>query len=146
MFSIHRKLLLALKKVWIIKITPPHVPITWEASPVKFLIPLPLTAIWKTLGFWDVEHDRHNFLSFWTIFCPFTPLATRKIKLKKNPQRYHFTNVYIPEMTIIMYGSVIWSATDRIFCHFRLFFALPPKKTLKNRNFEKIKKRLEKAS
>ena len=21
---------------------------------------------------WDMEHDRHNFLSFWTIFCPFT--------------------------------------------------------------------------
>ena len=24
-------------------------------------------------GSWDVEHDRLNFLSFWTIFCPFTP-------------------------------------------------------------------------
>ena len=24
-------------------------------------------------GFWDMEHNRHNFLSFWTVFCPFTP-------------------------------------------------------------------------
>ena len=24
---------------------------------------------------WDTEWDRGNFLSFWTIFCPFTPLA-----------------------------------------------------------------------
>ena len=23
-------------------------------------------------GSWDMEHDRQNFLSFWTIFCPFT--------------------------------------------------------------------------
>ena len=24
-------------------------------------------------GSWYMEHDRHNFLSFWTVFCPFTP-------------------------------------------------------------------------
>ena len=23
-------------------------------------------------GSWDMKRDRHNFLSFWTIFCPFT--------------------------------------------------------------------------
>ena len=22
---------------------------------------------------WDTDHEEHNFLSFWTIFCPFTP-------------------------------------------------------------------------
>ena len=42
---------------------------------------------------------RQNFLSLWTIFCPFTPLWTQKIKnfekLKKTPWRYHhFTKVY----------------------------------------------------
>ena len=25
-------------------------------------------------GSWDMEHDRHNFLSFWTIFCLFIPV------------------------------------------------------------------------
>ena len=50
-------------------------------------------------GFSDMECNRQNFLSFWTIFCPFTPLTTRKTKilkkLKKNPLRYyHFTQVY----------------------------------------------------
>ena len=41
-------------------------------------------------GSWDMEHERHNFLSFWTIFCPFTPLPssppqwTQKIKIMKN--------------------------------------------------------------
>ena len=34
-------------------------------------------------GSWDMEHDRHNFLSFWTVFWPFTPLTTRKIKILK---------------------------------------------------------------
>ena len=39
-------------------------------------------------GSWDTEWDRQNFLSFWAIFCPFSPLTTRKIKilkLKKTP-------------------------------------------------------------
>ena len=35
-------------------------------------------------GSWDMKHDRQNFLSFWTIFCPFTLLTTRKIKILKN--------------------------------------------------------------
>ena len=34
----------------------------------------------------------------------------------------------------------IWSATDRIFCHFGLFFALLPPNNPKNQNFEKMKK------
>ena len=35
-------------------------------------------------GSWDIEHNGQNFLSFWTIFCPFSPLTTQKIKnLKK---------------------------------------------------------------
>ena len=33
---------------------------------------------------WDMKWNRHNFLSFLTIFCPFTPLATQKIKILKN--------------------------------------------------------------
>ena len=27
---------------------------------------------------WDMEYDRHNFLSFYAIFCPFTPLWPQK--------------------------------------------------------------------
>ena len=30
---------------------------------------------------WDMEYDRPNFLSFWIIFCLFTPLLTPKIKI-----------------------------------------------------------------
>ena len=35
-------------------------------------------------GSWVMEWNRQNFLSFWTIFCPFTPLTTQKIKILKN--------------------------------------------------------------
>ena len=34
-------------------------------------------------GSWDMEWDRQNFLSFWTIFCPFIPLTTCSIKILK---------------------------------------------------------------
>ena len=45
----------------------------------------------------DMEHNRQNVLSFWNNFCPFTPLTTQKIKIKKKKStwRYrHFTHVY----------------------------------------------------
>ena len=32
---------------------------------------------------WDIECDIHNFFSLLTIFCPFTPLTTQKIKILK---------------------------------------------------------------
>ena len=40
-----------------------------------------------TYGFSDMECNRQNFLSFWTVFCSFTP-TTQKIKFwksEKNP-------------------------------------------------------------
>ena len=33
---------------------------------------------------WNMECDGQNFLSFWTIFCPFTFLTTQKIKILQN--------------------------------------------------------------
>ena len=33
---------------------------------------------------WNTERDGQNFLSFWTIFCPFTLLATQKLKILTN--------------------------------------------------------------
>ena len=50
-------------------------------------------------GSWDMECNRQNFLSFWTIFYHFAPLTTCKIKIfwkneKKTWIYYHFTHVY----------------------------------------------------
>ena len=48
---------------------------------------------------WNMESNRQNFSSFWTIFYTFTPLTHPKNqnfeKIKKNIWRYyHFTQVY----------------------------------------------------
>ena len=81
-------------------------------------------------GSWDMERKKQNFLSFWTVFCPFTSpkdLENENFgKTKKKAWRhYHFTRV--PYMTIIWYMvPEIWSETDKICCHFGLFFALLP--------------------
>ena len=52
------------------------------------------------ISVWFLRYEvwQTEFLSFWAIFCPFTPLTTQKIKLLKkflkNPSRYHhFTQV-----------------------------------------------------
>ena len=31
----------------------------------------------------DMEHNRHNFFFCWTIFCLFTPLTAKKMKISK---------------------------------------------------------------
>ena len=44
-------------------------------------------------GNWDIKHDKQNFWSFWTIFCPFTsannPENQNFEKMKKTPGRYY---------------------------------------------------------
>ena len=37
---------------------------------------------------WDMECNRHNILSFWANFCPFTPLMTQKIKILKKWKKH----------------------------------------------------------
>ena len=36
----------------------------------------------------DVECNRQNVLSFWTISCPFTYLTTQKIKIQKKYKKH----------------------------------------------------------
>ena len=46
-------------------------------------------------GSWDMELGGQNFLSFWSIFCTFTHLTTRKIKiLKKWKKRLEILSFY----------------------------------------------------
>ena len=46
-------------------------------------------------GSWDIEHNRHNFFSFWAIFCPFlsifcpNSLKNQNKKNEQNAWRYH---------------------------------------------------------
>ena len=90
-------------------------------------------------GSWDMEHDGHNFLSFWTIFCPFTPLTPQKMKIsKKWKKQLEMSSFYtsVPKIMIISYTVLeIWHMTDVIaIFHFGLFSAfLPPQQTKKSK-------------
>ena len=53
-------------------------------------------------GSQDMEHDRQNFLSFWTIFCPFTPQTTLKFKRKKKKKKIP-ADTSVPKIMITCY-------------------------------------------
>ena len=97
-------------------------------------------------GSWDMEWDGQTFLSFRAIFCPLTPLTTRKIKIfkkwrKKNTWGYHhFTHVHHK-----------WQPYDAWFLRYRAwqtkcfvildhFFPFTPLTTQKIKNLGKMKK------
>ena len=67
---------------------------------------------------WDMVHDRCNcYFSFWAVFCPFTPLTTKKIKiLKKWKKHLEISSFYrcVPKIMIRWYTvPEIWCTTDR---------------------------------
>ena len=66
-------------------------------------------------GSWDMECNWQHFLSFWAVFCPFTPLTTQKTKIL---HRCTINENYM------MYGSWDTEHDAQNFCHFRPFFAV----------------------
>ena len=74
-------------------------------------------------GFWDMKHDRQNFLSFWTIFCPFTlpkkPKTQNFEKLKKIPGDIIILWKYAKNHDHMLYCSLAMVHNG---CHF--FFIL----------------------
>ena len=100
-------------------------------------------------GSWDMKSNRQNLLSCWTIFCPFTPLTTQKIKIFKKWEEPLEISFYICVATImiICYNlPEIWCVRGVIVIfHFELLFTLlpPPPNSPKNYNLKKRKKCLE---
>ena len=93
---------------------------------------------------WDTEWDRQNILSFWTIFCSFTPLTTRKIKLWKNEKNtwryYHFTHAYHKWQSYD-----VWFKRHELWWKFFFvildcFLPFYPHNNPKNQDFQKMKK------
>ena len=81
-----------------------------------------MTIIW----FLRYGEQQTEFLSFWTVFCSFTP--------RKDPENNNFEKMEkkkkkkIPEDIIILQMCTEkWSATDRMFCHLGPFFSLLPR-------------------
>ena len=78
-------------------------------------------------------------LSFWTIFCHFTPLTTQKIKiLKKWRKKPSGDIIILHKCTIndnhIMYGSWDMERDGQNFCHFEQFLPLYPNNNPGNQN------------
>ena len=78
---------------------------------------------------WDTEWDRHNFLSIWAIFCPFSPLKTWKIKMNNTPDIIILQMCTINDCLFMV--PEIWSGPS--------FTLLPPYQPEKSK-FWKIKK------
>ena len=93
-------------------------------------------------GFWNIRCDRQKFLSFWAIFCPFSPLTTRKIKvlkLKKTPGDIIISHICTINDNLFMYGS--WDMEHNIIlCHSGSFFALLPPYGPRKSKFRKNEK------
>ena len=90
-------------------------------------------------GSWDMEHDRQNFLSFWTVFCPIVPLTTRKIKiLKKWKKGLQIPSFYTSTKNHDHMPHCSWDTTCAIcnffFFLFWLFFALLATQNKPNQN------------
>ena len=88
----------------------------------------------KMCGSCDIEGNKHNSLSFWTIFYPFTPLLIQKInilkKWKKKKKYMDISSFYkrVTKTMIICYTvPEMWCVADAVFIfHVGLFFALLP--------------------
>ena len=100
---------------------------------------------WKSCDVWFLRYGAQQtfFFSFWTIFCPFTPLTTRKKNLKKKKENawkyHHYTQVCHKWHTWCMVPE-IWSVTQFfvILGHFLPFYNTNNPET---QIFEKMKKK-----
>ena len=95
-------------------------------------------------GSWDIKCDRQKFLSFWNIFCPFTPL-TQKIKIlkkwKKKPGDITILHQCIINDNHLMYGSKDMKCEAQTLLSFwTIFLPFYYFNNPKNQNFEKLKK------
>ena len=95
-----------------------------------------------------MAHKRFNYFSFSTIFCPFTPLTARKIKIKKNIKNAWISSFYISvpkNYDQMMYSS--WDMVhDRCNCYFSfwaIFCPFTPLTAQKIKILKKWKKHLE---
>ena len=105
-------------------------------------------------GSWDMEHDGQSFLSFRTIFCPFTLLKTQKPKFWKNEKNWRYLEILsfytrVPKIMIICHTaslSEIWSMTDVYnwyFSFWAIFCPFPPSHQEKWKFQKNEKKSLE---
>ena len=83
----------------------------------------------------DMEHNRHNFLSFGTIFCSLSPLTTQKIKiLKKWKKLLEILFYCVPKMTITWcMVPETWSTRQNFLSFWTVFHPFTPLRTSKSK-------------
>ena len=104
-----------------------------------------MTVIWY--GFSDMECNRQNFLSFSTIFCPYTPLTTLTIKILKNWKKIPGDITILHKCTKnhdhMLYCSVDMARGGcNYFSFWAIFCAFTPLTARKIKIFKKWKKKL----
>ena len=80
---------------------------------------------WNPCCSWDMAHDIWNcYFSFRTIFCPFTPLTARKMKISQKWKKHlEISSFYTsaPKLMIIVYVYCPWAKVhDKCNCCFSL--------------------------
>ena len=92
---------------------------------------------------WDMEHNRQNFFSFWTVFCPFTPLTQpRKPKFwkdEKKPVDIIILHKCSKNDNHMRYGSWDMKHDTEFFVILGHFLPFYPTNNPKNQTFEKTK-------
>ena len=93
---------------------------------------------------WNIRCIKQTFLSFWDIFCPFTPWQPRKSKcweIKNIPGDIiilHMCTINDNHMCLV---PEIWSTIDKFFVILDHFLPSYPTNNPKNKYFEKMKKK-----
>ena len=97
---------------------------------------------------WDIERNRQN-LSFWTIFCPFTPLTTWKINILKNWKKTPEDIITLHKCTK-NHDHMLYCSSDMVcngrhfyFLHWAIFCHFTSLTAEKSKLKKKWKKRLE---
>ena len=97
-------------------------------------------------GFWEIECDRQNFLSFWTVFALLPTCGARKSKFwikkkKKKPEDIIILYMCTINDNHLMHGSWDMECNGQNLMLFWAFF-LPfhPYNNQKSQNFVKMKK------
>ena len=97
---------------------------------------------------WDKTCNGCNcYFSFWTTFCPFTPLTAQKIKISKKWKKKP-GDIIILHKCAKNHGHTLYCSWDMVCdrCNYFSFWAIfcpftPPPNSPKNENFTKRKKK-----
>ena len=100
-------------------------------------------------GSWDIERNRHIFLSFWTVFCTFTPHPMDPEnwnfeKMKKTPKDIIILQMCTINNSHMMYGSRDMECNGQnFFVVLDCFLPFYPLKTWKIKILKKWEKHLK---